>query len=127
MKLIIFQATKHIIVGIFATLVDLLFFEILIWVFPAGALIIKAVSFIASTLIKYGGNKYWAFEQHQKEYWQKEAMVFFFITLVGLGIDITAFFYLTHQLIGQAVSVLLAAVIAGAWNFLGYKFLVFKK
>ncbi len=126
MQLVIFQATKHLIVGAFATLVDLFLFEFLFFLFPVSSLMIKGVSFLFSTIIKYGGNKYWAFLQHEREDWHKEVMVFFVITLVGLAIDLIAFHYCA-KVVDRRLAVVLAAAAAAAVNFTGYKFVVFKK
>ncbi len=134
MKIIVFQAVKHLIVGAIATLFDLAVFTLLAIVF--NPLLSKGISFLFSTAIKYWGNKYWAFAKPEKENWRKELFSFIIITLVGLLIDVGVFYYFTNMLGPQfllsvalwtKVSVVMAAVVAALWNFLGYKFLVFKK
>ena len=133
--LFVFEGAKFFLVGAFATVVDLKLFELLIWIFPIYILG-KVISFIISTLLKYWGNKYWTFKKHQKENVHREIIQFFSITLVGLAIDVSAFYYAT-KIIGPQfsmptaiwikLSVIFAALAAALWNFLGYKFLVFKK
>lgn len=138
--LFVFQGAKFLLVGAVATILDLKFFELLVWIisfiFPVGWVYSKSISFLVSTALKYWGNKYWAFCQHEKEDWHKELLHFFFITLMGLIIDVVAFYYFTKALgpqldlsiaIWTKVSVILAAIVASIWNFLGYKLLVFKK
>lgn len=138
--LFVFQAAKFFLVGAFATVVDLKFFELLIWIFaffaPIPLLAAKSISFIAATLVKYWGNKYWAFTKHEKENMHKEIVQFFAITLVGLAIDLGAFYYATSMLgpqlgiplvVWTKLSVIFAGIAAALWNFLGYKFWVFKK
>lgn len=150
--LFVFQAAKHVLVGAFATVLDLKFFELLVWVltpfFLINPLVVKAISFIVSTCIKFWGNKYWAFAKHgsaeraypaqrdEKEIIYKEIIQFFGITLVGLTIDVLAFYYMTHilgpqfsisALVWTKLAVIFAALAAAVWNFLGYKFWVFKK
>jgi len=138
--LFVFQATKHLMVGALATVIDLKIFEsaakFLSLFFPLPSLLLKAVSFLAATAIKYWGNKHWAFEKHEKEDVLKEVMQFFAITIVGLVIDVGAFYYFNAILgpqlailpaIWLKLSVIAAAVIAAVWNFTAYKFLVFKK
>lgn len=138
--LFVFQAVKHLLVGGVATIFDLKLFELLVWIFSLvislNPLIAKGISFLASTGVKYWGNKYWAFEKHEKENWHKEAFYFFCITLVGLFLDVAAFHYCTEVLGPQLgasstvwlkLSVIFAALAAAAWNFLGYKLLVFRK
>lgn len=135
----IFQASKHILTGIFATVVDLKFFQLFLAMFPAlpGTMIIpKAFSFLIATSIKYIGNKYWTFQKLEKEGMPKEFLQFFAVTFAGLSIDIGVFFFLTklvgpqfgmsYQIWAEA-SVVFAGGIAGIWNFTADKFLVFKK
>ena len=136
----VYQAAKHLLVGIVAIIFDLKLFEFLVWItgfiVSPNPLAFKAISFIASTTVKYWGNKYWAFGKLEKENWYKEITHFFLITLCGLLIDVAAFYYFTNILGPQfglapvlwiKVSVIISAAVAAAWNFLGYKLLVFKK
>jgi putative flippase GtrA len=138
--LFVYQGAKHLLVGAVATVADLKFFESLIWLvslaITINPILAKAASFLFSTAIKYWGNKYWAFGKPEKENWRKELFHFILITLVGLLLDVGIFYYFTMALGPQfalsavlwtKVSVVMAAVIAALWNFLGYKFLVFKK
>jgi len=145
----VFQAAKHILVGAFATVVDLKVFEALVLLFTSFAgisIILKGISFLLSTSLKYWGNKHWAFsapggsasggEEFEKEPLLKEVAAFFSVTIVGLILDIGLFFYFSKIMgpqfgvtlhIWTEFSVIFAALIAAIWNFLGYKFLVFKK
>lgn len=138
--LFIYQAAKHLLVGTFVTIVDLKIFEFLVWFFGILTLVnplaAKAISFIVATLLKYLGNKYWAFQKHGREDLKREVAQFFYITLFTLVIDIGMFYYLTSSLgpqfgipiaVWTKLSVILAGLSAATLNFLGYKFLVFKK
>lgn len=137
--LFIFQAAKHILVGAFATVIDLKIFEALLIMFPPLAeisLVPKGISFLLSTSLKYWGNKYWAFEKHAKDEVFREISQFFIVTVVGLVLDTGSFFYFTKIMgpqfgltphVWTEFSVISAAVIAAFWNFTAYKFLVFKK
>jgi len=138
--LFFFQAAKHFLVGAFAMVVDLKLFELLTWFFGifilTSPLAVKGISFIFSTLVKYWGNKYWAFQKHEKEKLSKEIAQFFIITIIGLVIDILAFYYialvigpqfLIPSVLWVKISIIMAALVAASWNFLGYKFIVFKK
>ena len=134
------QAGKHLLIGAFATIFDLKLFEWLIWVagivFLVNPLVAKGVSFIAATFIKYWGNKYWAFERHENANMRQELTQFFLITIIGLIIDV-AVFYGAIKFLGPFIpfspilwtklAVIMAALVAAIWNFLGYKFFVFKK
>ncbi len=133
---VVFQISKHLMVGAFATVIDLKFFEFLSAVVIGNLLVAKSISFLFSTAIKYAGNKYWAFEKHGRQDVYREAARFLFITLIGLLIDVGVFYYATKVLGPQfgvsvvlwtKLCVILAAIGAALWNFFGYKFLVFKK
>ena len=133
--LFVFQAAKFVLVGTFATVIDLKIFEFLAWFFSAYILA-KIISFIVATFLKYWGNKYWSFQKYEKEDLNKEIIQFFFITLVGLIVDVVSFYYFTKimgpqfalsNVIWIKLSVIFAGITAALWNFLGYKFLVFKK
>lgn len=138
--LFVFQAAKHLLVGAFATVVDLKLFELLVWIFSmfftVSPSFSKAISFLAATSIKYWGNKHWAFEKFEKEGMIREISQFFIVTIVGLGLDVGLFYYFTKimgpqfatpEAVWIKLSVIFAAIIAALWNFLSYKFLVFKK
>ena len=138
--LFVFQSAKFLLVGAAATVVDLKIFELLAWFLalyvPLSSILAKSISFIIATFLKYWGNKHWAFQKHEKENIYKEVIQFFLITLVGLIIDVAAFYYFTKVMgpqfqvppaIWVKFSVIFAGIVAAAWNFLGYKFFVFKK
>ncbi|MEK7562667.1 MAG: GtrA family protein [Patescibacteria group bacterium] len=138
-RLLVFQAAKHILIGAFATVVDLKIFEGLVILFSSTAsvlMVFKGISFLLSTSLKYWGNKHWAFEKFEKESLSKEILQFIIITLVGLVLDTGSFFYFTKIMgvqfglsfhLWTEFSVIFAAIIAAVWNFCGYKFIVFKK
>lgn len=136
----IFEMAKFVLVGAFATVVDLKLFESLVWlsivVLPFTIVMAKAISFMVATFLKYWGNKYWAFQKHEKENIKKEVFQFFTITLGSMVIDVIAFYFFVKVVgpqfdIPSAVwlkfSVIFAGITAAFWNFLGYKHYVFKK
>ncbi len=138
--LFVFQAAKHILVGALATIIDLKLFEFLFWIlsflFYVNALIIKAISFLVATILKYLGNKYWTFQKYEKHDLHKEIFKLIIVDVVGLIINVGAFYYFTKIMGPQfnvsttlwlKVSVIFAALVSAVCNFLGYKFLVFKK
>jgi len=139
--LFVFQLGKHISMGAFATVIDLKFFELLMWFFSLffislSPVIAKGLSFLVSTSFKYLGNKNWTFEKPEKDGLGAEITKFFMVVIIGLGIDVGSFLYFTKILGPQfgasenvwiKSSVILAALITAVWNFTGEKFLVFKK
>lgn len=134
MKKIVGQGIRHILVGAVADLADIGFFNLLFWVFPFQ-ISVKAVSFLCAAIIKYFGNKYWAFNKPERNGAGKEALQFLAVTLIGLAINVAVFsvFVKINGGLGfsveiwREISVILALLITAIWNFCGYKFLVFKK
>jgi len=153
--LFIHQAGKFALAGVFADVVDIKIFQLLI-IFAPFSLFFKGVSFLIAVAVKYFANKHWTFparsasparqpngshggghsdaggEKHEG----REVICFFLVTLVGLFINVVAFYCATeiiHPQFGISVniwielSIIFAALVTAAWNFLGYKFLVFKK
>ncbi len=138
--LFIFQSAKFVLVGAFATIVDLKVFEWLVFAFSmaitVNPIIAKGLSFLFATALKFWGNKYWTFQKHEKEDVLKEISQFFGVTAVGLIIDVVAYQYFTQVMGAQfgapeaiwiKFSVIFAGLCAAIFNFLGYKFFVFKK
>lgn len=144
----IFQIAKYLLVGILATLVDLGVMNILIMISGIATgiyfSIFKGISFLFATFSKYFGDKFWAFEKMEKEGMKKEFTSFFMVTLIGLGINVGIASFVVSFLSSNVTALLgfqlklnpsmianlgglAAAVIVAVWNFVGYKFIVFKK
>jgi putative flippase GtrA len=126
---IVGQGIRHILTGAFADIADIKIFQLLFWIFPAG-LTIKTISFLASAVIKYFGNKIWVFNKNDGHS-IKEASQFLFVTIIGLIINVSSFYCATLLLpntkIYTEISVIFALLVTAIWNFLGYKLIVFKK
>jgi putative flippase GtrA len=96
--------------------------------------IYKALSFVIANINSYYWNKYWTFQK--KDGKSTEFVQFFIVSAVGFALNVLIA-SLVFKLIGTSSGLssdqagLLGAVvgsIAGlAWNFTGYKFIVFKK
>ena len=136
----IFQAAKYLLMGVLATMVDLGILNLLMLASGAASGILysvfKGISFIVATCSKYFGDKFWAFEKMERTGMGREFGQFFLVTLIGFGINV-GIASLVVNLIGPQfglsaklwanVGGIVAAVSAAAWNFIGYKFIVFKK
>ncbi len=138
--LFVFQAAKHVLVGALATIIDLKLFELLLWIFSfifyANIFIIKAISFLIATTLKYLGNKYWTFQKYERNDIHKEIAKLAIVDIIGLIINVSGFYFFVKILGAQfsittgvwtKLSVIFAACGSAVWNFSGYKFLVFKK
>ena len=148
---IVWQLAKFVIIGVMNTLVDLGILTLLIFVFRAffqidSSLVVlagvsaysfyKATSFILANINSYYWNKYWTFSQNSEKKAGTEFLQFFTVSLIGFLLNVFMASYVFRAinpfaglnpdqwaLIGA-----LAGSIAGlAWNFIGYKFIVFKK
>ena len=99
-----------------------------------GYSVFKGASFVVAVINSYFWNKHWTFESKKKnktEFWE-----FIVVSLIGWGINVgTASFVVNGiepfgSLSASAwanVGAFAATILAWLWNFLGYKFVVFKK
>lgn len=152
---IIWQLAKFIVIGILNTLVDLgaLAFmfslatltgaaiashDILFTLFvPITFFILyKSISFIIANINSYFWNKYWTFEGENHKKTSAEFTQFFLVSLIGFIINVTAstfVFSFFHQIGGLTadqwglIGATVGSISGLAWNFIGYKFIVFKK
>lgn len=135
----IFQVAKFLLIGALATLVDLGVFKLMGMVLVLNISfannIYKTISFIVATFAKYWGNKFWAFKKTEKGGMGKEMVRFYIVTAMGLAVDVGIFSIVANNVGPQfgipdktweTLGVLAAAIIVSVWNFIGYKFIVFK-
>ena len=147
LKLLINQFGKFFLVGIMNTLVDLIILngETLLSGVKQGSgyAIQKGVSFLVAVTFSYFLNKNWTFGDSSREQQAKKFSQFLFISVVGMAINISVatiavtylkpivnsivhISFLTDQL-WVSLGALCGTAIGLIWNFLGYKFWVFKK
>ncbi len=104
--------------------------------------IFKTISFTFAATSSYFFNKYWAFKDKDKKEEAKKFSQFFLISIIGAIINVgtatlvvrylkpalggTLIIPLSDQLWGN-VGALCGTAIGLIWNFIGYKFIVFKK
>lgn len=141
---IVFQAAKFVLVGGLNTLIDFGVLNLLMWLtnIYKGNLIIglNAVSFLTAVTNSYLWNKLWTFKedreaQVEKESVGKEFSQFVVVSLIGISLN-TAIVYLITTFINPIFGLspvlwanlakVIATLISLIWNFLGYKFIVFK-
>jgi len=136
----ILQAAKFLLIGTFGALIDLGVLNILIWIsgISSGLLfpVFKTISFVIANSSKYFGHKFWVFEKKGMIGAKKEFGRFFLVSLVGLIINVVAASLIVNliqpqfglsETVWANVGGIVAALMTVVWNFLGYKFLVFKK
>ncbi len=151
---VIWQIAKFGVTGILNALVDLGILTVLTWLFRSKFNIdsegiifnilpfltfysaYKAFSFIIANINSYYWNKHWTFKKDGEGEEKSNFVQFFIVSLVGFVINVVAA-SITFKLVNDATAISadqagLLGAIAGsilglAWNFVGYKFIVFKK
>ena len=152
---VVWQIGKFGVIGVLNTLVDWGVLAALFAVGPrwfgvasdhavltAGAVAItaytvyKSISFIVANANSYYWNKYWTFAAGVAEKTHAEFLQFFAVSLIGflLNVGIASYvFKAITPLVGMnvdqwgLVGAAIGSIVGLAWNFLGYKFIVFKK
>ena len=138
--LFVFQLAKFLLIGGLFALFDLSVLNILMVWFQATSgtkyKIFVSISFIIATTIKYVADKYWAFEKKEASNIKFEFTGFFIVTLISLGIQTGIASFIVDKippLLGFSpfawgnIGKIAGIIGASAWNFIGYKFWVFKK
>jgi putative flippase GtrA len=83
----------------------------------------------------YLWNKFWTFKSHENKETRKEFIQFVAISGVGFGINVIVASFIVNIIgpVGEIsprlwanIGAFAAIVISVFWNFLGYKFIVFK-
>lgn len=136
----VFQLAKFVLIGALFALFDLVILDRLLQWYDitegAKYSLFVGVSFIIATAAKYVFDKYWAFEKKEGSDAKKEFIGFFVVTILSGFIQIGIATFVVNVVgpqfgmskLGWAyVGKLVGIVIASAWNFIGYKFIIFKK
>lgn len=136
----VFQLAKFLLIGAFFAIFDLIIFNALMQWFGITDKGIKyqifvGTSFVIATCVKYVADKYWAFEKKEGSKAGAEFGAFFIITLLSGVIQVIVAslvagstpMFGTNELAWGNVGKISGIVVASAWNFVGYKFFVFKK
>lgn len=132
------QLAKYGLVGILNTLIDfgvLNFLSYLTKIYQGGWLLVfNFFAFFTANINSYFWNKYWTFESTEKAKTQ-EFMKFFGVSVGGFLLNSAVLFGITsiHPLFNlsasqwENVAKAIGTLVYLIWNFVGYKFFVFKK
>ena len=136
---VIYQAAKFILVGALNTFIDLgvLNLFILVTSVASGYLFVtfKGISFTIAVINSYFWNKHWTFKSGKDET-GREFIQFIIVSVIGFFINIGTAAFIVNGIGPQAgigeslwatVGALAAVVTSLGWNFIGYKFWVFKE
>jgi putative flippase GtrA len=149
---VIWQLAKFSVTGVLNVLVDFTVLIVLIFLFrnylnvnPSDILLgtgiiitfyslFKAVSFIVANVNSYFWNKYWTFEETRDK--KSGFLQFFIVSIIGFVVNVVIaslifnVFSSVEKISSEQWALIGAAagtVVGLIWNFLGYKFIVFKK
>lgn len=132
------QVAKFILVGGLNTFLDFAVLNLLIVlssiVSGAGFSFFKGISFLVAVTNSYFWNKYWTFEAGVTK--SLEFLQFLVISTIGLFINVGVASFIVNIIgpvggVSPTIWANIGALVAVAgsliWNFLGYKFIVFRK
>lgn len=149
---VVWQLGKFVVTGTMNALVDIGTLALLIYAFknylsvnPEDLIwsglaflsfysIYKAISFIIANINSYYWNKYWTFNQDSQK--KSEFIQFFIVSVIGffINVAVASFVFKLITPVGGLnfeqwglVGAVAGSIAGLAWNFLGYKFIVFKK
>ncbi len=136
---VLYQFGKFASVGILNTTIDLGIFNLETFLYgslPAGFIFsgFKAISFLAATTNSFVWNKYWTFGANSKPQ-AGEVFKFYAVAIIGGFLNVgvaTAVRTANFNFVSANTLVNLVAPVCGIlavflWNFVGYKYVVFKK
>lgn len=139
LKKLIVEINKFVLVGLMNTGIDFGVLNLLMWATGIDKgrwlILLNMISFGTAVVNSYFWNKFWTFKAKDSSRVSWEFSQFLIVSIIGLIINTSIVYLLatfTSPMFGlsQRIWTNLAKVTATAlslvWNFLGYKFIVFK-
>lgn len=138
--LIVFQFAKYATVGFANTAVDFGILNLLMWLTGIyrgkSIFLLNSVAFLIAVTHSYIWNKFWTFKAREKASIPGQVLQFVAVSLIGVLINggivymistlVSPMFGLSAALWANAAKVV-ATAISLIWNFIGYKFIVFRR
>lgn len=125
------EFTRFCLIGVICTLIDWVVFYLVKSQIHQETQslkqIVKALSFIISASLSYYLNRTWTFASNEKKV-LAQASKFFFVALIGLGLN-NLFFYLVTGILRwtDLAGLILSTGLVLFWNFSANKFWVFRQ
>ncbi len=127
------QFIKFGIVGLLGTIIDLGVYNLLVFKFNFNIYTSRIISFTLAATANYILNRIWTFRSKEKKI-AKQYIQFFFISIIGLGLNLIIMKSLQNivsgieeELLRINIPVVIAITIVLFWNFLANRYWTFKK
>lgn len=136
------QISRFVVVGFINTGIDFGVLNLLMFLTSIYSgrwiILLNSVSFTVAVINSYLWNKYWTFKKEGSETKQvaKEFSQFLIISIIGISLNSGIVYGITtlikpvfgfSSVIWANLAKAFATGVAMTWNFIGYKFIVFKK
>jgi putative flippase GtrA len=135
----IWQIAKFGLVGVLNTLVDFGVLNLLIYLTGVSVglsfSIFKSISFVVAVVNSYFWNKLWTFQGSSSSGVSREFAQFFVVSVIAFALNVGLASLLVNVIGPQGglseklwanAAALAGTIVSFTWNFLGYKFIVFK-
>lgn len=139
-KAFFFELAKFGLIGVTNTVIDLGLFNLFIYFSHVSdgymVSVFKSFSVLAAIINSFIWNKYWSFAKKDSENVGEEFTHFLAVSLIGLLMNVGITSFVVNVMTTPAgfsdkawanIGALIATVLVLTWNFVGYKFFVFKK
>lgn len=133
------QFLRYVVVGVINTLINFAVLNILSYFtgIKSGSQVVylAAVAFFVATINSYILNKYWAFHDMSHFHEGRKMTLFLLVSLVGLSINSSIVYVVStfvDPMFGASptmwlnVAAIVATSVSLVWNFIGYKWIVFR-
>jgi putative flippase GtrA len=118
---------KFFISGCFGSISDLILLFIFHGIFKLDIVVSTSLAYILSFIVIFTLQKFWTFQNYNQHQAYNQLILYFLNTLVGLALNGFLMHYFVNGLyVWYMFSQLIVNLIIGTYNFIIYKFIIFK-